>query len=142
MLGLRGFPGNSINHVNSMFVPNHSSRVFVEGQVDVVCSVGYRDDNWPEGVRRDLMGIHRIVSNLCVMDFGGPDHAIRVVQLHPGVAFDEVQAATGFPLLRAADCTETPSPSAEQLAVIRDLDPGNLRARQLRDNPPGVRVAA
>jgi len=142
MLGLRGFPGNSINHVNSMFVPNHSPRVFVEGQVDLVCSVGYRDENWPEGVRRDLMGIHRVVSNLCVMDFGGPGHAIRVVQLHPGVRFDEVQAATGFPLLQAEACCETPHPTDEQLAVIRELDPKNLRARQLRDNPPGIRVPA
>src|SRR3546814_10344893 len=47
MLGLRGFPGNSINHTNSMFVPNHGPRVFVEQEVDVVCSVGYRKESWP-----------------------------------------------------------------------------------------------
>lgn len=27
MLGVRGFPGNSINHANSFFVPNHSTKV-------------------------------------------------------------------------------------------------------------------
>ena len=27
MLGVRGFPGNSINHANSFFVPNHSPKV-------------------------------------------------------------------------------------------------------------------
>jgi glutaconate CoA-transferase subunit B len=36
MLGVRGFPGNSINHANSMFVPAHSTRAFVEKEVDVV----------------------------------------------------------------------------------------------------------
>ncbi len=145
LLGLRGFPGNSINHANSFFVPNHSRRAFVEGEVDVVCSVGYRKDRWPEGVRSDLMRIHRIVTNLCVMDFGGrsadSEHAIRVISLHPGVSFDEVQAATGFELQRADDIAETAHPTEAQLEIIRRLDPKDLRARQLKDNPPGIRVA-
>jgi glutaconate CoA-transferase subunit B len=140
MLGLRGFPGNSINHANSMFVPNHSTRVFVEGEVDVVCSVGYREENWPAGVKRDFASIEKIVTNLCVMDFGGADHAIRVISLHPGVSFDEVQANTSFALIQAADCVETTPPTDEQLAVIRELDPRDTRARQLRDNPPGIRA--
>src|SRR5690554_4318304 len=29
MLGVRGLPGNSINHINSLFVPNHNTRAFV-----------------------------------------------------------------------------------------------------------------
>ncbi|RZO84129.1 MAG: ketoacid CoA transferase [Oceanococcus sp.] len=140
MLGLRGFPGNSINHANSMFVPNHSTRVFVEGEVDVVCSVGYKDDNWQPGVRRDFASVERIVTNLCVMDFGGPNHALRVISLHPGVSFDEVQDNTSFPLILADDCTETARPSADQLAIIRKLDPRDVRARQIKDNPPGIRA--
>lgn len=140
MLGLRGFPGNSINHANSMFVPNHSTRVFVEGEVDVVCSVGYKDDNWQPGVRRDFASVERIVTNLCVMDFGGPNHALRVISLHPGVSFDEVQDNTSFPLILADDCTETAHPSADQLVIIRKLDPRDVRARQIKDNPPGIRA--
>ena len=35
MLGVRGFPGNSIHHANSFFVPNHNKKVFVEGECDV-----------------------------------------------------------------------------------------------------------
>lgn len=139
MLGLRGFPGNSINHTNSMFVPNHGPRVFVEGEVDIVCSVGYRKERWPKGVRNDFARIHQIVTDLCVMDFGGPDHAVRVVRLHPGVTFEQVQAATGFPLLKAEDIGETTHPTEEQLAIIRKLDPRDTRAKQLKDNPPGIR---
>lgn len=142
MLGLRGFPGNSINHTNSMFVPNHGPRVFVEGEVDVVCSVGYRDQRWPAGVRRDFMRLHRIVTNLCVMDFGGPDHAIRVISLHPGVSFEQVQMATGFPLLKHDDITETALPTDEQMAVIRRLDPCDVRSRQIKDNPSLSRESA
>ncbi|HEY9546702.1 MAG TPA: ketoacid CoA transferase [Solimonas sp.] len=142
MLGLRGFPGNSINHTNSMFVPNHGPRVFVEQEVDVVCSVGYRKESWPAGVKNDYMRIHHIVTDLCVMDFGGPDHAIRVISLHPGVSFEQVQAATGFPLLKADDLRETTHPTDEQLAVIRKLDPKDVRSKQLKGNPPGSRPAA
>ncbi|HEX4940241.1 MAG TPA: ketoacid CoA transferase, partial [Candidatus Kapabacteria bacterium] len=49
MLGVRGFPGNSISHANSFFVPAHSKRVFVEGECDVVCSIGYNPQRLPKG---------------------------------------------------------------------------------------------
>jgi glutaconate CoA-transferase subunit B len=77
------------------------------------------------------------------MDFGGKDNAIRVVSLHPGVTFEEVQAATGFPLERAANIGVTPGPSDEQLSLIRGkLDPKGLRATVFKGDPPGVRTAA
>ncbi|MBR9829648.1 MAG: ketoacid CoA transferase [Oceanospirillales bacterium] len=141
MLGVRGLPGNSINHINSLYVPNHNTRAFVAGEVDMVSGVGYNPARWSENMRQDLMEVRHIVTNLCVMDFGGPDHAIRVRSLHPGVTFEEVQANTGFELLKAPDLGETAHPTAEQLALIAQLDPHNLRARQLKDNPPGIRTA-
>lgn len=141
MLGVRGLPGNSINHINSLYVPNHNTRAFVAGEVDMVSGVGYNPARWSENMRQDLMEVRHIVTNLCVMDFGGPDHAIRVRSLHPGVTFEEVQANTGFELLKAPDMGETAHPTAEQLALIAQLDPHNLRARQLKDNPPGIRTA-
>lgn len=142
MLGVRGLPGNSINHLNSFFVPSHSKRVFVEGEVDMVSSVGFKDERWSEHMRRDTMGIGVAVTDLCVMDFNGPDNAARVLSLHPGVSFEHVQNNTGFPLLKADDLKETAAPTAEQIAVIAKLDPHNLRAKQLKGNPAGVRTAA
>jgi glutaconate CoA-transferase subunit B len=139
ILGPRGFPGNSINHANSMYVPAHGPRVFVEREVDMVGGAGYNPARWPQGVRRDFVDLRLIVTDLCVMDFGGKDHAIRVKSLHPGVRFEEVQAATGFPLLKAENMGVTPPPTAEQLEIIRRLDPHNLRAAVIRNNPPGVR---
>lgn len=138
MLGLRGFPGNSVSHKNSMFLPNHNRRSFVEGEVDVVASVGFKTNNWPAGAGPDFVRIGIVVTNLCVLDFGGPDHAAQVLSLHPGVAFDEVQAATGFALLRAPGLQQTPAPTEEQLAIIRRLDPHNLRAGVIKGNPPGA----
>ena len=142
ILGVRGLPGNSINHINSFIVPSHSKRVFVEGEVDMVSGVGYNPARWEPGMRQDFMAIRHIVTDLCVMDFEGPEHAIRVRSLHPGVSFDEVQEKTGFPLLKAPNLGETPHPTAEQLTIIRRLDPHDLRAAQIKGNPPGLRAAA
>lgn len=141
MLGVRGFPGNSINHANSFFVPSHNKRVFVDGEVDMVASIGYNPARLPKGYGFDDIDIRLIVTNLCVLDFQGPNNAIRVRSLHPGVTLDEVQANTGFELHADADLPVTPAPTAEQLALIAKLDPHNLRARQLKDNPPGVRAS-
>lgn len=140
MLGVRGLPGNSINHKNSLFVPSHSKRVFVSGEVDMVSGVGFNKERWDSGVRNDLMDIPRIITNLCVMDFEGPERSARVRTLHPGVSFEEVQEMTGFPLVAAEDMTETNAPTQEQLEIIRQLDPHNYRAYQIKDNPPGIRA--
>ncbi len=140
MLGARGFPGNSICHQNSFFIPAHNKRAFVEGEVDFVCMAGYNPARYLGGKPPAGLDLRIIVTNLCVMDFGGPDHQVRVVSLHPGVSFEEVQENTGFPLARIADpIPETPAPTAEQLVLIAALDPNNVRASIFKDNPSGRR---
>ena len=141
MLGVRGFPGNSINHANSFLVPGHNKRVFVAGEVDVVASVGYNPARLARGWSLDEIDIRLIVSDLCVLDFQGPERQVRIRSLHPGVSAAEVQASTGFPLHIPEHIPGTAAPSAAQLALIQRLDPHNLRAAQLKDNPPGVRIA-
>ncbi|WP_298450635.1 ketoacid CoA transferase [uncultured Marinobacter sp.] len=140
MLGVRGLPGNSINHLNSFFVPSHSKRVFVEGEVDMVSGVGFKPERWSESMRKDTMGIGVAVTDLCVMDFKGPDNAARVISLHPGVSFEHVQENTGFPVIQAESLGQTAAPTAVQLALIEQLDPHNLRAKQLKGNPAGSRT--
>lgn len=141
MLGVRGFPGNSIYHANSMFIPFHSARTFVAGEVDMVSSAGYNPAKRIAGGNYSGIDLRRIVTNLCVMDFGGQDNAVRVISLHPGVSFEDVQAATGFPL-EQGDIVETPTPGAEALAIIARLDPHNFRSSVIKDNPPAQRNAA
>jgi glutaconate CoA-transferase subunit B len=131
MLGVRGFPGNSINHANSFFLPSHSPKVFVAGEVDMVASAGYNPARLARGWSLDDVDIRLVVTNLCVMDFGGPGHAARLRTLHPGVSAEQVQQATGFPVLVPADVHETPAPTAAQLALLARLDPHNLRAGAL-----------
>lgn len=140
ILGVRGLPGNSISHINSMYVPNHSTRSFVAGEVDVVCSAGFNPAKWPDGRIPASLKIGRVITDLAIMDFGGANHAARLLSTHPGVTVAQVQAATGFPLECAAEVPVTPAPTPEQLTIIRErLDPNNLRAAVFKGNPPGDR---
>jgi len=128
LLGVRGFPGNSLHHPNSYFVPSHTVRAFVAGEVDMVCGAGYNPERWPDAQPPGWLDLRLIVTDLAVMDFGGPGHQIRVCHLHPGVTFEQVQDNTGFPLARAEPVSRTPVPSAEQLRLLREvLDPHGLR---------------
>lgn len=142
LLGVRGFPGNSISHANSMFVPNHSTRTFVTGEVDMVGGIGYNPARWPDGKQPAQFAIRLIVTDLAVLDFSAADHQIAVRSLHPGVTFEEVQQNTGFALFRPSQIPVTPAPSAQALQLIRErLDPHNLRASVFKGDPPGVRGA-
>jgi acyl CoA:acetate/3-ketoacid CoA transferase beta subunit len=125
LLGVRGAPGNTVNHPTSYWVPNHSPRAFVE-RVDFVSGVGYPSPNRFHEIRR-------VVSNKGVFDFDTPDHTMRLRSVHAGVSIDDVVESTGFPLAIADDVDETRRPTVEELRVIREvLDPGNLRESEVR----------
>jgi acyl CoA:acetate/3-ketoacid CoA transferase beta subunit len=130
LLGMRGAPGNTINHTTSYWVPGHTKRSFV-ARVDVVSGVGY-DRAAALGPRASRFHeIRRVVSNLGVFDFGGPDHAMRLVSVHPGVTVAEVVEKTGFELVIAADTPTTRLPTSEELALIRTIDPRGLGAKEV-----------
>jgi glutaconate CoA-transferase, subunit B len=139
MLGARGFPGNSISHPNSFFFPSHNKRAFVSGEVDFVCMVGYNPARYFGGKPPMGLDLRIIVTDLAVLDFGGPDHAIRVKSLHPGVTFDQVQDNTGFDLVKPDNIPTTPAPTEEQLKIIAELDKYDVRKKVLKGDPPGDR---
>ncbi|MGH9172318.1 MAG: CoA-transferase subunit beta [Acidimicrobiales bacterium] len=131
LLGFRGAPGNTIQNTTSYWIPSHSKQVFVE-EVDIVTGVGWnRVAALPAAARR-YFELRRIVTNLCVLDFGGADHAMRLVSVHPGVTVADVVAATGFELAMAEPVTQTRLPNGAELALIRRvIDPAGLREREV-----------
>jgi acyl CoA:acetate/3-ketoacid CoA transferase beta subunit len=132
LLGVRGAPGNTVNHPTSYWVPNHSPRVFVE-RVDMVSGVGHRraKESEPEAAR--FHDIRWVITNLAVLDFEARSMAMRLRSVHPGVTVDQVVEATGFELI-VDDVTETRLPTAEELELIRDvLDP---EAHRHEEVPP------
>lgn len=129
LLGMRGAPGNTVNHTTSYWVPAHGDKVFVE-KVDVVSGVG-NDRAAKLGAGARFHEIRRVVSNLAAFDFATTDRSMRLVSTHPGVTVDDVRAATAFPLSIDGVAT-TREPSAEELRLIREvLDPANARDREV-----------
>jgi acyl CoA:acetate/3-ketoacid CoA transferase beta subunit len=127
LIGVRGAPGNSINHPVSYWIPDHNARVFVE-RVDMVSGVG--NDREDRGPFHDL---RRVITNLCVLDFETPHRWMRVRSLHPGVTEQQVRDATGFEIDIANDGPTSRAPTEEELRLIREtLDPTGLRKREIR----------
>ncbi|GAB07810.1 CoA-transferase [Gordonia amarae] len=131
MFGVRGAPGNTINHPTSYWVGRHSTRVFTDS-VDIVSGIGY-DKVDPENPAFDDHNIHRVITNLGVFDFGGPDHTMRALSLHPGVEAAEVAENTSFEVAGLESAGVTRQPTAEELSIIREvLDPKGVRNREVR----------
>ncbi|GFG74241.1 cholesterol ring-cleaving hydrolase subunit IpdB [Mycobacterium botniense] len=131
MFGVRGAPGNTINHATSYWVGNHSKRVFCD-TVDVVSGIGY-DKIDPDNPAFRFVNIYRVVSNLGVFDFGGPGHIMRALSLHPGVSPEDVRQATSFEIYGLDEAGETRQPFDEELRLIRDvIDPKSLRDTEVR----------
>jgi len=132
LLGMRGAPGNTISHRTSYWVPNHSKQTFV-AKVDCVSGVG---NDRAAALGREASRFHelrRVVSNLGVFDFGGPERSMRLVSIHPGVSVEDVVDQTGFELALPPSVPETRAPSAEELRLIREaIDPEGAREREVR----------
>ena len=138
LLGSRGAPGNTVNNRTSYWVPKHNPRVFVD-QVDIVSGVGPARAKAAGKEASRFNDIHRIVTNLGVLDVNGPGDTVRLISVHPGVTVDEVKEATGFDLAVDDNLAETRAPSYAELVVIREmLDPKNLRDREV---PPQEKAA-
>ncbi|AYG83517.1 Putative CoA-transferase subunit beta [Streptomyces hundungensis] len=131
LLGVRGAPVNTLNNPVSYWVPKHSTRVFVP-KVDMICGVGYDSAAAAGPSATRFHRIPRVVSDLGVFDFATPDHAMRLVSLHPGVTLEEVRGATGFELAGCEEAAYTREPTTEELRLIREvLDPDGLREREV-----------
>ncbi|MGQ4600074.1 CoA-transferase [Nocardia sp. R6R-6] len=130
MFGVRGAPGNTLNHATSYWIARHSRRVFTD-RVDIVSGVGY-DKVDPADPAYRFFHLHRVVTNLGVFDFEGPGHTMRARSLHPGVTADEVAENTAFEIAGLAGADETRSPTAEELRLIREvLDPHKVRETEV-----------
>jgi acyl CoA:acetate/3-ketoacid CoA transferase beta subunit len=130
MFGVRGAPGNTVNHATSYWVGNHSKRVFCD-TVDVVSGIGW-DKVDPGNPAYRFVDVHRVVSNLGVFDFGGPNHTMRAVSVHPGVDPDEVRDNTSFEIHGLDGAEHTRLATGEELEIIRRIDPKALRDKEVK----------
>jgi len=102
-------------------VMSQSRRSFVE-RLDFVTSLGHGEG----GDHRRRLGVAtkgptRLVTDLAIFEPDPETKEMVVTSLHPGVTQEAVRAATGWPVRFAPAVFETAPPSADDLAVLRDL---------------------
>jgi glutaconate CoA-transferase subunit B len=91
--------------VSDVFVMlRHSRRAFVE-RLDFMTSLGNN--------------LRVVITDLGILE--RRDGELALVSVHPGVAVEDVVAATGWELQVAGDVAETASPTDEELAALRAL---------------------
>ncbi|MGF0313452.1 CoA-transferase subunit beta [Rhodococcus sp. IEGM1428] len=130
LIGVRGAPGNTVNHRVDYWISRHTARVFVE-KVDVVSGVGNDRARAHTGTSLRFHDLGVVVTNLAVLDYA-EDGSVKVRSFHPGVTADEVRANTGFDI-DVSTTTITRFPSTEELRLIREvIDPANLRDKEVR----------
>jgi glutaconate CoA-transferase subunit B len=106
-----------------IIVTAHERRRFVP-KVDFVTSPAWLDGG--DARRRAGLffgGVSGVVTTLGLFGFDPETRRMRVEALHPGVTRAQVQEHTGFPLLEAAEVAQTAPPTADELAMLRALDP-------------------
>ena len=130
MFGVRGAPGNTVNHATSYWVGNHSSRVFCDS-VDVVSGIGW-DKADPDNPAFRFVDVRQVVTNLGVFDFNGPGHTMRAVSLHPGVVPEEVRANTSFEVHGLDEAPGSRLATGDELELISQLDPKSLRDKEIK----------
>jgi acyl CoA:acetate/3-ketoacid CoA transferase beta subunit len=132
LLGMRGAPGNAINHAVTYWIPNHSRQVFVD-KVDVVSAPGYDRMRELPAASSKYFEIRRVVTNLGVFDFATDDNRMRLASRHPGVSTDQIVEATTFELVVDGDVPETRLPTAEELRILREvIDPKGARKAEFK----------
>ncbi|MET7896517.1 CoA-transferase subunit beta [Streptomyces mirabilis] len=130
LIGVRGAPGNTVNHRTDYWVARHSTRVFVPA-VDVVSGVGNDRARSHDGSSMKYHHLGVVITDLAVLDYDD-EGRLKVRSLHPGVTFEELWQNTGFPL-DTSTAEVTREPTAAELELIRTvIDPSGLRDREVR----------
>ena len=96
-----------------LFRTEHTRRIFVP-RVDFITSPGVA----PPGVRR-RGGPSKVVTPLALLNFNRETELLELESVHPGHTVDEVLANTGFHLPVRPDVATTPSPTPDELSLLR-----------------------
>lgn len=119
----------SIRHLTLWTTRHRSGRTLVDA-CEFITDIGHRT---PAGDRAALGytggGPQQLVTELGVFDFDADGHA-RLRSLFPDVTREEVEAATGFPLVVGGPLRPPAPPSAAELAALRAVDPLQVRHQE------------
>jgi glutaconate CoA-transferase subunit B len=115
---------SSAKHV--VVIMTHEKRKMVK-KLDYLTSPGFL--NGP-GAREEAGlrggGPSLVVTNLCQMDFDSQTKHIKLATIHPGVSMEQILENTGFDLIIPEKVPTTESPTCEELALLRKIDPHGI----------------
>ena len=112
-------------------IMRQSRRGFVE-QVEFVTSAGHlTGGDWREREGLPGRGPTTVITDLGILEPHPESRELVLTHTHPGVAVDNVLAATGWPLAIADDLSVTPAPTDDELAALRGLHERTAAARAL-----------
>ncbi|HET9149716.1 MAG TPA: CoA-transferase subunit beta [Alphaproteobacteria bacterium] len=119
--GAGGAPEIAAHVGETIVIVNHDPRAFVE-KLDFVTTAGFLDG----GNTRERAGIPgkgpvAVITNLAILKPDPVSRELTVASLHPGVTREQVRAATGWDIRFANEVAETATPTARELAALRDL---------------------
>lgn len=126
--GTGGIP-DVTTYINDIFlyVTRHSKLTFVP-KLDFLSGLGHNK------ARTHGSGPNYLISDLGQFDFKGnsSENRMRLISYHAGVTIKQIQAKTGFELVIAPDVYETPTPTKEELDLLRnEIDPLGIRKLEL-----------
>jgi glutaconate CoA-transferase subunit B len=99
-------------------------------RVDYVTSPGFGDGaGWRARVGLAGGGPAAVITTLGVFRFDRERGEMVLATYHPGQSVERVRAATGWNLRVAPGAEETPTPTREELAIVRECDPGGFWTR-------------
>jgi glutaconate CoA-transferase subunit B len=126
--GAGGAPEIASHCGEILVIMPHSTRSLVP-EVDFITSFGFgRGGSERADLGLTTRGPTLVITDLCLMRPDPETKELTVESLHPGVSRDMVIEATGWTPSFAHDLAETPPPSPEELAVLRDLNERTNRA--------------
>jgi glutaconate CoA-transferase subunit B len=119
--GAGGAPEISSSAKEVLIIVKQSKRTFVD-KLDFVTSVGFlTGGNAREAAGLSGKGPTAVITDLCIMRPDSVTRELKVASIHPGVDREKISASTGWRVTFDKSCDETPAPTAEELAVLRDL---------------------
>jgi glutaconate CoA-transferase, subunit B len=101
----------------------HEKRRFVP-KVDYITSPGFGSGpGWRQRSGLPRGGPSAVITTLGMFNFDNDSREMVLTHIHPGVTVDEVLNQTGWPLKVADSVDRTPSPSVEELTLLKHFDP-------------------
>jgi glutaconate CoA-transferase, subunit B len=93
-------------------------------RVHYITSPGYGEGrDWRRTVGLVRGGVSALITTRAVFRFDSDDSSAVLRSYHPGETVDSVRKETGWSWQAAPDVHETPTPTDEELAIIRRYDP-------------------